>query len=333
MATAMSIPELKLEDVHEWVERARRPYHRNYYAMYSSVYGAIVRDPVLMCVPVDDHLVHRGDGVFETLKCVRGAIYNLPAHLERLGDSARQIGLALPVSGVALEEVLIETVRAGGRAECILRVLVSRGPGSLGVNPYDCPRPELYVVAAAPGEPFMSRHPRGARVGLSALPVKPGFLANIKSCNYLLNALMKKEALDAGLDFVFSLDEDGHLAEAPAESIALVTRSGRLRFPASGRILPGTTQRRTEELAERLVEQGHLAAVESGALTVQDAREAAELLILGTTPDVAAVTEFDGAPVGTGAPGPACIALGRLLTDDILHNPDMRTEVFNTGPA
>ena len=85
------------------------------YAMYASTTGCITTDPMVMTVPVDDHLVHRGDGVFESFKCVEGSMYNLDAHLRRLEVSCLAIGLSLPVELHLLKEVLVQTVRAGGQ--------------------------------------------------------------------------------------------------------------------------------------------------------------------------------------------------------------------------
>src|SRR3989339_153530 len=113
--------------VDEVFEKMRRDFHKNYYAMYSSVYGGIVTDPVLMTVPIDDHMVHRGDGVFETFKCVRGSIYNMKAHLERLEHSASGLYYKLPWSLTQIGEIVVETVRAGGQKDCLIRLFVSRG--------------------------------------------------------------------------------------------------------------------------------------------------------------------------------------------------------------
>ena len=84
-----------LEDWPQWAGMLRQPYHSNYFAMYSSLYGGVVTDPLLMTLPIDDHMVHRGDGVFEAFKSVGGNIYNLGGHLERLVTSARGLSLQL----------------------------------------------------------------------------------------------------------------------------------------------------------------------------------------------------------------------------------------------
>jgi 4-amino-4-deoxychorismate lyase len=319
---------LGLADFAGGADRLRRPFHAKYYAMFSSVYGGIVTDPVLMMVPIDDHLVHRGDGVFESLKYVNGAVYNFHAHLKRLRYSAGQVGIAMEWTDDEAIDITAQTVRAGGRSDGSLRIIVSRGPGSLTVNPYDSHRPELYVLASAPIPPFMEQHPAGARVRISAVPVKPPFLARIKSCNYLPNVLMKKEAVDAGVDYSVAVDDRGFLAEGPTENVGVVTPAGRLQFPRGDCILSGTTMERALDLARRLVQDGQLAAVEQADIPVADARAAAELLILGTSPDVVAAVELDGAAIGTGKPGPVYRRLSKLLADDILLNTGLRTNCF-----
>jgi len=309
-----------LDTFGELAETMRRPFHDQYFAMYSSVYGGVVTDPVLMMVPVDDHIVHRGDGVFETLKCVDGSIYNFGAHLNRLALSAAELGYTLPWGIEELNRVTIETVRAGGKRDCYVRILVSRGPGSLGASPYDCPEPQLYVIVARARDPFMKGRPGGAKAGTSRIPVKPAFLARVKNCNYLHNALMKKEAVDSGLDFVVAFEEGGFLAEGSTENVGIVTARRTLLFPKPGRILPGTTMTRVVDLATPVVGQRELAGVMYADISKDDVAAASEILIVGTSPDVAAVVEFDGVAVGDGRPGPVYGMLSALLADDIGKN-------------
>ena len=94
------------------------PYQQHYFAMFSSVLGGIVTDPRLMLVPADDHLVHRGDGVFDTAKCLAGSLYNLEAHLDRLEHSGACVFLPLPLDRAGLRDAVLATVRAGGRRDC-----------------------------------------------------------------------------------------------------------------------------------------------------------------------------------------------------------------------
>lgn len=310
-------PVLPTPPLPDWLHRARSPRQAGYYAMFSSIYGGIVTEPLLMQVPVDDHLVHRGDGVFETLKCAQGGIYLLREHLERLFFSAGAIGLTCPWSRDEISALVRQTVRAGGHPDCLIRILLSRGPGSLGVNPYDCPTPGLYILAHELKPSFMALHPEGARVAISRIPVKPSFFATIKACNYLPNVLMKKEAVDLGVDFTVAFDEQGRLAEGATENAGILTPEGDLRVPTPERILAGTTMNRVLELARPLVESGLLRSAGPDPISRVEIHRAREFFIFGTTPDVTSVVEFEGRPVGDGRPGPAALELARLLEADL----------------
>jgi len=306
----------------------RQPYQDHYYAAYSSVFDAIVTDPLLMLVPMDDHMVHRGDGVFETFKCVGGALYNLDAHLDRIETSASMIELALPIARRELVARIVETVQAGGRPDCTVRLLLSRGPGSFGVNPYDCPRAQLYIAVVHLPPLFMDKHPEGARVCKSRIPPKEPFYARTKNCNYLQNALMKKETVDLGADFAAAFDAVDRLTEGAAETLGIVTTDRRLRFPTLDGVLMGTTMMRLADLCRADRSPARVAAVEFADIPRADILSAAEFLVVGTTIDVVAVREFDGHAIGNGRPGPVAHHLGALLQHDILHNPAMRTTCF-----
>lgn len=320
---------MKVIDISSYLsvlEGVRKPWHSKYYAMYSSVLGGIVVDPVLMQVPVDDHLVHRGDGVFDTFKCVGHAAYNLDGHLQRLLRSASSIGLTWPEGIDDIRRLTVEVLAASNRAECSGRVMIARGPGSFGVSPYESPQPALYIVVYASGEPFMAKHPEGARVRRSHIPVKPARFATVKNCNYLPNVMMKRESLDWGVDFVVGFDENGNMAEGATENFGIVTSAGELIFPRMDNVLDGTTMLRVMQLAESLIDKGTLRRIAFQDISDTDARSAAEMLIVGTTINVVSVREFEGMPVGSGRPGPVGSALNDLLVKDIASNGALRTD-------
>ena len=321
---------MKTIDRHNFVDTLisnAHPWHAGYYAMYSSLWGGATTDPALMLLPVDDHLVHRGDGVFDTAKCVGGGLYNFEAHLDRLMRSAAAIGISWPGGRGEILRLTHETIRVAGRRDCSVRVILARGPGSFGVSPYDAPRPALYIVVYALGAPFMQKHPGGAVVRRSRIPCKPSNLAGIKNCNYLPNVLMKREAIDWGVDFVVGFDPAGHLTEGPTENAGIVTRGGELLFPRLENILAGTTMLRLIDLAGALVADGTLRAVGHRDLSEADVRAAAEMLIVGTTINLVAVREYEGRPVGTGRRGPVYQRLGRMLDDDTRSNAALRVEL------
>jgi len=309
----------------EVLEGLRKPWHEKYYALYSSVLGGVVLDPLLMQVPIDDHLVHRGDGVFDTFKCVDRAAYNLDAHLRRLMRSAAAIGLTWPGGIEEIRALTLGTLAEADWDECSGRVMIARGPGSFGVSPYESPLPALYIVVYAAGVPFMNTHPAGARVRRSHVPIKPARFATVKNCNYLPNVMMKREAVDWGVDFVVGFDADGLMAEGATENFGIVTRAGELLFPRMETVLDGTTMLRVMQLAETLVDSGDLEKIAFRDITASDVRGAAEMLIVGTTINVVSVREFEGSPVANGTPGPVGLALDKLLERDIKTNDVLRT--------
>ncbi len=293
--------------------------------MYSSLWEAVTTDPVLMVLPLDDHMAHRGDGVFEALKYVNGRLYNLQAHLRRLEQSAAALRLTPPVSAEELVNLAVATVRAGGQRDGVLRIFLSRGPGGFSVSPFECPRPELYLVATALPTPFMAGHPEGARIGASAVPPKSGALALIKNCNYVPNVLMKMEARERGLDFTVGFDEHGFLTEGATENVGLVSRDGRLLFPGPDRALDGTTMRRVMALAEELPSALLPGGTAFADIDRGDLLNAREILLVGTTINVVAAVEFEGRPVADGKPGPIYRELSRRLDEDIAANTALHT--------
>ena len=310
------------------LDARRQPWYGNYYAMYSSLLDGVVTDPALMLLPLDDHLVHRGDGVFDTGKCVEGGLYNFEAHLDRLMRSAAAIGITWPGGRDEILRLTHETIRIAGRRNCSVRVILARGPGGFGVSPYESPRPALYIVVYALGRPFMELHPEGAVARRSLIPCKPSEMAAIKNCNYLPNVLMKRESVDWGVDFVVGFDPDGHMTEGPTENVGIVTRGGELLFPRLENILAGTTMLRLIELARTRVADGVLSGVAHRDITEQDIREAAEMLIVGTTLNLVAVREYEGQPVGTGRPGPVYHCLGSMLEEDTRTNAALRVQLL-----
>jgi branched-subunit amino acid aminotransferase/4-amino-4-deoxychorismate lyase len=319
---------LTLDQLPAALKRLRRPYQADYYAMYSSLLGGIVTDPVMMLIPLDDHMVHRGDGIFEVFKCVNGNIYNLKAHLERLKRSAKRLDIRLPCSLTHIQQHTIETLRAGKHRDAYVHLYVSRGPGSFGVSPHDCPETQLYIVAVHYKKPFMELHPDGARVAGSTVAAGANVSTGVKSCSYLVNALMKKEASSLKVDFVIGFDANDNLTEGATENVGVVTKDGHLRFPKLDGILCGTTMVRVMALAKKLVRSGELRGVSFCDIPRSAVTSAREILIVGTTPNVTFVRQYDGKIVGRGGPGPVYQRLSQLLQHDMTRNPSMLTSVF-----
>ena len=317
-----------ISGIKEWaaaVEAARKPWHSRYIAMYDGGLDAVTTDPLLWRIPADDHLVHRGDGVFDMFKCERRAAYNFKAHMERFMRSARAIGLEWKKGAADIERIVLETLAVADRPELFARMTLSRGPGSFAVNPYDSEGPVLYVMAYEWHGPFMESHPQGAKACESREKPKDPRYATMKSCNYLPNAMMKRDAADAGCDFAASFDARGFLAEGATENFGIVSAGGELLFPKADGILQGVTMERTMELARGMADGKLLRGVRRADISRRDMEEAREIIVTGTTLDVVSVTEWNGRPAGGGAPGPVATALNAALRRDILENGALRT--------
>jgi branched-subunit amino acid aminotransferase/4-amino-4-deoxychorismate lyase len=311
----------------EWL--ARLPNRdKKLFAMYSSVTDCIVTDQAIMAVPVDDHVVHRGDGVFESFKCLDGSIYNLEDHLTRLEHSCAALGIGLSVSLDQLSDLVVQTVRAGGNENALIRLLVSRGQGTMGVNPYACFHPELYIVVYEFPDAQIDELPEGVSVAVSKIPIKPGIFATVKTCNYLPNVLMKKEAVDLGVDFTVSLDENRNIGEGATENIGIVTLGKELFMPPPERVLAGTTAKRALEFAQQLKKERILTTAEFRPISLGLVRSAAEVHVYGTTPNITPVTMFDGKPVNNGKPGPIAKLLFDMLRQEMVPDSSRLTKVF-----
>jgi branched-chain amino acid aminotransferase len=284
--------------------------------MYSSVWQAFSTDPELWGIPPDDHMAHRGDGVFESFKCVGGRAYCLDEHLERLKASASALGIGLPPDFGDVLAILKAAWRLGGEDDFVCRICVSRGPGSFTVNPYDAAGPEFYLVTLRLTRPAPEVYERGVRIRTAPFPAKSEF-AGIKSCDYLHNVLVKKFAKDTGADYAVSFDADGFLTEGPTENIAVVTRGGELLAPSWDRILKGVTLSRVLDRAGELVASGRLKAVANRDVGREELWDVMEEAFLTTTSfDVLPVTEWDGRPVGSGRPGPVARELLGLMAEE-----------------
>lgn len=308
----MQTPYLSFEDYQQIMANSPLPAPQKALVMYHHAWGAMVTDPRCMTVPVDDHLVHRGDGVFETLLFEGGAVYNLEAHLKRLEASSAAIGLEVPLAKGALTSVIRDCFELAGLDRALGRILVGRGQGGFSVDPAECEKASLYMIVYQAPPPFMVRYPEGAKAILSQTPPKAGKLSTIKTCNYIPNALMKAEANAAGVHFALGVDGDGYLTESATENLAGIREDGAFLIPPCVQHLPGTTLKRVSELAQSSGRE-----VLEIKLKPEDLFALSEVLIVGTTAYVTRVVELDGRPLPT---GPLAGQLAELLLKDIYQN-------------
>jgi len=295
--------------------RARQPV--NYFAFYSSQLGGIVTDPALMIIPFDDHMVHRGHGIFDTAGLVDGKLYDLEAHLDRFLLSAERSRLRLPCSREDMRDIIIRTTAASGKREGSIRYWLSSGAGSLELTPAAGSEPGFFVMVFG-GLAFPQRWlTEGARVMTTTYPIKAPIYAITKATNYLPNVLMQMEAKAAGFDNGVFIDEDGNVGESSNMNVAFVTRGGVLAHPKFDHILAGCTSLRMLELARVLVDRGVLKSVELRDVPVAEARAASEMLLLGSSVKVAPIVQWDDIRIGDGKPGPVSKALLELLEEDM----------------
>jgi branched-chain amino acid aminotransferase len=326
-----SVQRLSFQDIVNDLQWMRQEHHREYLAMYSSWFGGILRDPPFMLLPVDDHMVHRGDGVFEAMKLLPGGIYLLERHLDRLERSAGMISLPWPVERDELREIVLETARAAETERGCLRLFLSRGPGDFSPSPAGSVGSQLYIVVTTLPSPSRDALELGCSLRTSRVPMKSGLFAKVKSCNYLPNALMAQEARDMGVDFAISRDEEGYLGEGATENFGMVTGEDELVVPSFRRVLDGTTAVRVMELARELLAKGQLRGVEERRVRVEDFLEAKEVFAVGTTVDLLPVVQFEGERIGDGLPGPWCRRLLELLHRDMERDSEALTPV-EKGP-
>jgi 4-amino-4-deoxychorismate lyase len=294
--------------------RSRQPVR--YWAFYSSQLGGIVTDPALMVVPFDDHMVHRGHGVFDTAALVDGKIYDLEAHLDRFVRSAGLSKLALPCPREAMREIIARTAAASGKRDGSIRYWISAGPGSLGLAPAAGAEPGFFVMIFAGLSYPESWKTEGIRVMTTSYPIKPPLYAITKSTNYLPNVLMQMEAQEAGLDNGVFVDGAGNVGESSNMNVAFVGQDGVLQHPKFDHILSGCTSLRLLELARGQV-GGLLRGVEVRDIPVAEARAAREMLLIGSSVKVVPIVEWDQKPIGDGKPGPIARALRELVEQDM----------------
>lgn len=295
--------------------RSRQPV--KYSAFYSSQLGGIVTDPALMVIPFDDHMVHRGHGIFDTAGIVDGKIYDLEAHLDRFLASAQRSKLRLPGSRDEMRDIIVKTTAVSGQRNGAIRYWLSSGPGSLELSPAAGSEPGFFVMVFA-GLSYPERwYTEGLRVLTTTYPIKPPLYAITKATNYLPNVLMQMEAKEAGFDNAVFIDADGHVGESSNMNVAFVTKDAVLVHPKFDHILAGCTSLRLLDLAHALRVQGLLAGIEVRDIPVTEARQSREMLLLGSSVKVAPIVQWDETTIGDGRPGPIAKALVQLLDQDM----------------
>jgi branched-chain amino acid aminotransferase len=252
-------------------------------------------------ISVYDHGLLYGDGVFEGLRSYGGKVFRLEGHLDRLWDSAKAILLEIPLTRQALTEAIDATLKANGLNDGYIRLVVTRGAGTLGLDPNRTSNPQVIIItdyiAVYPEELYST----GLNIiTASSLRNHPGALSpRIKSLNYLNNILAKIEGQQAGCLEALMLNHKGEVAECTADNIFLVRDGVILTPPTDAGILEGITRDAVIELARTAGYE-----VREVSLTRHDVYIADEVFLTGTAVEVIGVVKVDNRKIGTGAPGP-----------------------------
>jgi branched-chain amino acid aminotransferase len=257
-------------------------------------------------ISVFDHGLLYGDGVFEGIRVYNGRIFRLDQHLDRLFASATAIMLKIPMTKQELVEACCEACRTNKIRDGYIRLVVTRGVGNLGLNPFQCPKATVFIIADKIALYPETVYKKGIElITASTQRNNPAALSPaIKSLNYLNNILAKIEAIHAGTIEAIMLNAQGNIAECTGDNL-FVVRGGRITTPpVSDGALIGITRGVVFELGAKLnvpVTEAHL--------TRYDVMTADECFITGSAAEIVPVATVDCRPIGTGTPGPVTLQL------------------------
>jgi len=257
-------------------------------------------------ISVYDHGFLYGDGVFEGIRVYGGNIFRLEQHLKRLYNSAKAIMLEIPYTSEEITAIIVQAIQRNGFKDAYIRVVVSRGKGDLGLDPYNCSNPSVIVIveklAIYPKELYES--------GLEIVSVgsrrnAPDVLSpKLKSLNYLNNILVKIEAHLSGASEALMMNSQGYIAECTADNIFIVKGNRVITPPGYIGALEGITREAIMEMADSLGYE-----VKEEPFTRHDVYVADEVFLTGTAAEVIAVVKVDGRQIGDGIPGETTKAL------------------------
>ncbi|UCD53623.1 MAG: branched-chain-amino-acid transaminase [Phycisphaerales bacterium] len=252
-------------------------------------------------VSVFDHGLLYGDGVFEGIRIYSSRVFELDAHIKRLYESARAIRLVVPMSREELVAAVHATVQANALEDGYIRLIVTRGVGDLGLNPFECRDSGLIIIADTIQLYPEELYEKGLSV-VSATTIRNHPLAlspQVKSLNYLNNILAKIEALDNNVPEAIMYNHEGYVAEASGDNVFTV-RNGVIHTPPTE---AGGLEGITRQVVIRLAQEEGRTVVEKN-LTRYDLHVCDELFLTGTAAEVIGIVEIDKRVIGDGKPGP-----------------------------
>ena len=251
-------------------------------------------------VSVFDHGLLYGDGIFEGIRAYHGKVFKLKEHIDRLYDSAKAILLTIPMTPAEMTRAVVETCRKNKVSDGYIRLVVTRGVGTLGLNPNRCKRPSVIIIAGKIQLYPPELYARGMDIVTVATTRNLHNAINpaIKSLNYLNNILAKIEANNAGVEEAIMLNADGYVAECTGDNLFIIKGNQLLTPPLAAGALYGITRATAMDLGRELGLK-----VSEPNLTRYDLYVADECFLTGTGAEIIPVVKIDGRVIGTGQPG------------------------------
>lgn len=252
-------------------------------------------------ISVFDHGLLYGDGVFEGIRSYNGKVFRLEAHVRRLFDSARGIRLQMPLTPEQVAQAILKTLEVNNLKDSYIRVVVTRGEGTLGLDPNRCPKPNMFIITDKIALYPQELYENGLEIITAATMRNHPNAVNprLKSLNYLNNILAKIEAIDAGTLEAVMLNHLGYVAECTGDNLFIVRDGALFTPPIAAGILEGITRDEIIDIAQC---QG--IPVREENLTRHDLYVADECFLTGTAAEVIPVVCIDKRTIGTGKPGP-----------------------------
>ncbi len=252
-------------------------------------------------ITVFDHGLLYGDGVFEGIRVYNSRVFELDAHIKRLYESAKAIRLTVAISHSELAGAVEETVEANSITDGYVRLVATRGVGTLGLNPFICKNSCIYIIADSIQLYPEELYEKGMRI-ISATTVRNHPLSippQAKTMNYLNNILAKIEALDNDVPEAIMYNHEGYVAEASGDNVLIVKDGIIYTPPAEAGALPGITR----SIVIKLAKEENIQVVEKN-LTRFDLYVCDEFFLTGTAAEVIGIVNVDGRVIGDGKPGP-----------------------------
>lgn len=251
-------------------------------------------------ISVFDHGILYGDGIFEGIRMYDGRVFRLEQHIKRLFSSAKSILLKLPWTEQEVIQATVDTIKANNLTDGYVRLVITRGVGGLGLNPYLCPKPSMFIIAANIQLYADESYENGLELITCATrrPTPASLSPQVKSLNYLNNVMAKIECIQSGVMEGIMLNEQGYVAECTGDNVFIVKDGVVHTPPVSDGSLDGITR---EVIFDLCKSEG--IEIRETTMTRHDIFIADEAFLTGTAAEVIPFVKLDQREIGSGIPG------------------------------